>query len=257
MPFTHHNGAYLTVGDARIYYEESGDPAGQPLLFLHGGLGCLSDCNALLKRLPSRLRLIGMDLRGHGRSTLGSAELSYLRHQTDVEALCEHLDLRDVIILGFSDGGIAAFKLAAARRPRISHVIAAGAHWRLLADAPARDRFARIDSSTWRQRFPDAVAHYEQVNPEPDFNRLVRAVKHLWLDASGQDYPNASISQIAIPMLLIRGDSDFLLERDEMAQFQARVKHARLLNLPSAGHDVLNEAAEASASAIRAFLEAS
>ncbi|WP_139166863.1 hypothetical protein [Chromobacterium sphagni] len=88
----------------------------------------------------------------------------------------------DAIVLG-----IAAFRLAAARHPRISHLIAAGAHRRLLAGAPARHRYARIDSRSWRLRFPDAVDHYERVNPEPDFDRLVQEGKALWLDESGQD----------------------------------------------------------------------
>ncbi|WP_139166862.1 hypothetical protein [Chromobacterium sphagni] len=76
IPFTHENGGHLSVDHAQIYYEECGNPASQPLLFLHGGLGCLTVCNALLERLPSSLRLVGMDLRGQGRSTLGSDALS-------------------------------------------------------------------------------------------------------------------------------------------------------------------------------------
>nr|WP_199064835.1 alpha/beta hydrolase [Chromobacterium sp. ASV5] len=253
MPFDHQRGHYLEVDDARLYFEESGNPAGPPLLLMHGGLGCLLDFNALREQLPADWRLIAMDWRGHGRSTLGSAPLTYLRHQRDAEALLARLGLRRAVLLGFSDGGIAALRLAAARPDAFPAVIALGAHWRA-PEGAARDALAGVNAAVWESRLPAAVAHYRTVNPQPDFERLAQAVVRLWLDRSEDGYPGERVRAIGAPTLLIRGDGDFLLPLDELAQLQTRIAGAQLCNVPYARHDVHNEATEFVALAVNACL---
>ncbi len=75
--FSHSNGHQLQIEDANIYFEIVGNPTGQPLILLHGGLGTLADFNNILARLTPQFRFIGIDFRGHGKSTMGSTHLSY------------------------------------------------------------------------------------------------------------------------------------------------------------------------------------
>ena len=79
MPaFTHTDGHHLSVDGARLYHEAIGPADGPALLMLHGGLGSMTDLNPIAERLAGRWRLIGIDLRGHGRSTLGNTPLRSL-----------------------------------------------------------------------------------------------------------------------------------------------------------------------------------
>ena len=57
----------IEVNGIELYWEEIGH--GEPLLWLHGGMGCGADWRYVFKEPPSGYRLIAPDLRGHGAST--------------------------------------------------------------------------------------------------------------------------------------------------------------------------------------------
>jgi len=57
------------VNGYRMHYELFGDPAGEPLLWLHGWSGTGQDWKFIFKDPPAGFRLIGPDVRGNGAST--------------------------------------------------------------------------------------------------------------------------------------------------------------------------------------------
>jgi pimeloyl-ACP methyl ester carboxylesterase len=62
-------------------------------------------------------RVIAPDLRGHGRSTVGTGGLELDRVAGDVAELLVALDLRDAILVGHSMGGMLALRLLARQAP--------------------------------------------------------------------------------------------------------------------------------------------
>ncbi|WP_299022057.1 alpha/beta hydrolase [uncultured Photobacterium sp.] len=98
-------------------------------MFLHGGLGSMVDFNALIERIPATSLFIGIDLRGHGKSTMGADDMSYARYQQDVEAVLAHLDVSTVTVLVFSDGGIVGYRMTANSKNNIKKLIALGSQW--------------------------------------------------------------------------------------------------------------------------------
>ena len=68
--FDHNSGEYLDIDGAKIYYEVTGDDA-PALLFLHGGFGDLETFNTILPDLNEGFKVIGIDSRGQGKSTVG------------------------------------------------------------------------------------------------------------------------------------------------------------------------------------------
>ena len=68
----------------------------------------MTDLNPIAERLAGRWRLIGIDLRGHGRSTLGNTPLTYARHEADVRAVLDALGITRCAMFGFSDGGVVS-----------------------------------------------------------------------------------------------------------------------------------------------------
>lgn len=223
-------------------------------MLLHGGLGDITDFNSILGRLPSQFKCIGIDFRGHGKSTMGSARLTYEQYQTDVEAVLEHLHIRSFSLLGFSDGGIVGYRLAAKAPSNVRRLMTIGAQWRLDANDPAFDMLSGLTSDMWREMFPDSVASYEQTNPEPDFEALVQAVVGLWTDTTATGYPNEAVRKITAPMLIVRGDQDHLFSVSEAVELRSRVEGAGFLNIAFAGHAVHEEAADIVMAAVNAFL---
>jgi non-heme chloroperoxidase len=86
-----------------IYYEDHG--AGQPVVLIHGyPLNSTSWERQEPVLLHAGRRVIRYDRRGFGRSSQPTVGYDYDTFAADLNALLEHLDLRDVILVGFSMG---------------------------------------------------------------------------------------------------------------------------------------------------------
>jgi pimeloyl-ACP methyl ester carboxylesterase len=253
--FDHQSGSVLERGDAHIYFEQTGNPHGKPMALLHGGLGNLTDLNPLLPPLLESHQLVGIDFRGHGRSTLGSEALSYERHQADVEAVMDHLGIASFSILGFSDGGIVGYRLAASTPERIPMLITIGAQWQLWARDPVYRRLKEMTAAQWRDRDPESVACYEAINPAPDFGHLMKAVVKLWTDLGPSGYPGESVTRILAHTLIVRGDLDPILSLKQATELRQQIDQAQFFNLPQCSHEVHKEAPELLLPGLRRFLD--
>ncbi|MHC1790833.1 alpha/beta fold hydrolase [Solidesulfovibrio sp.] len=253
LGFNHRDGRHISIDGAEIYYEIQGNAAGAPIVFLHGGFGSIEDFNALLPGLGQTCRLIGIDSRGQGRSTLGSETLTYRRLQQDAEQVMRHLGLEAPTIIGHSDGGIATLRIAAGNALKLTRIVTIGAHWALAADDPTREMYAGVTPESWREMFPESYAAYQKHNPSPDFAALTQALLGLWLDSGEDGYPNEAVRNIRCATLVIRGDEDPLVSRTNAVELADRVANAKLLNLPFAGHCVHDEQPEPVLWALKAF----
>lgn len=252
--FTHETGCYLSYDGAEIYYELLGDPACEPLVLLHGGLGCITDLNSVLDGIPNNYRLIGIDLRGHGKSTIGNKELNYYQYQRDVEAVLNHLEIRSFSLFGFSDGGIVSYRLAASGNCNVKRVITLGSQWRLKEDDPSIELLRSVTPDDWKAMFPDSVAYYNKINPQPDFELLVEKVKNVWMDTSISGYPDTTVSDIQCPVLVMRGDDDYLFSLDEAVELVKRIEESKFMNIACAEHEAHKESTDICCSIISKFL---
>ncbi|MEC5318389.1 alpha/beta hydrolase [Brenneria populi subsp. brevivirga] len=247
-------GQTVTVDNTALFVSEAGKADGEPIVLLHGGLGSRNDFLPLAKYLAADYRLIAIDSRGHGRSELGDAPLTYHRLEQDVSAVLTALGLTGAGIIGHSDGGIVALRLAASGSVKPRFVVAVGAHWQLPADDPTRGIYQGVTENEWREMFPQQIRQYEAENPKPDFAALFAATTAMWLGNDDNAYPGASVRSIACPLLVVRGDDDFLVSRSQAFDLAEQVAGARLLNLPFASHTLLEESPEAVLPVFKAFL---
>jgi pimeloyl-ACP methyl ester carboxylesterase len=238
VEFNHKTGKYLEVDGANIYYEEI-ENAGKPtLLFLHGGFGNIEDFNSLLPMFADDYHIVGIDSRGHGNSTLGTGKLTYRRLQFDVEAIVNHLQLKDIHIIGFSDGGIIAYRLAAANRIPLRKIVTIGATW-CLSDAELVEKItADMTLEDWKEYFFD---FYQLHNPQPDFDRFSKCVIEMWTDKTEDGYPLESVENITVPTLIIRGNEDNAFPLESAVELTAKIKESLLFNIPFAPHDAHNK----------------
>lgn len=117
-PYRH---SMLAVDDLHtLYWEESGNPDGQPVLFLHGGPG--GGTSPTHRRFfdPAHYRIVLFDQRGAGKSTpLGE----YRQNTTDlliadIERLREMLGIEQWLVFGGSWGSTLALAYGEARPDR-------------------------------------------------------------------------------------------------------------------------------------------
>ena len=254
MPFDHRCGRHLPINGTRIYVETLGDPSGPPLLMLHGGMGSIEDFNPLADQLAKRFRLVGIDSRGHGASSLGDGGLSYAMLQADIEAVAAQLELPRYDVLGFSDGGIAGLRMAAAAGARIGKLVTIGAHAAPAAGDPAFDIYRKVTGAGMREKFPEMVKAYESVSPDKDFDKLTAALVAMWLDQGKDGYPGASCRDIRCELLVVRGDDDHLVSRASINDLLELVPKARYLSVPFAGHETHKDKTESVLLAVNEFL---
>lgn len=193
-------GRYANAGDAKIYYEVYGK--GSPIVILHGGIfGSTYEMYQVIDSLSKNYQVIAVSTRGHGKSELGTQPITYEQKANDVMAVINDVTKDSVIIIGFSDGGYAGYKLASMYPERVKKLIAIGATelYRGVRDFKFTAKQASaLDTVYWKQQFT--------LMPEPDrlqemFTKLGDMYNHLTLDST-------FFQTIKCKTLVIAGDKD-------------------------------------------------
>lgn len=111
-----------------VYIEQSGNPDGQPVIFLHGGPG--SGCNPGQRRFfdPKVYRIILFDQRGCGRSQpAGETRLNTTQHLVaDIERIRTHLGIARWHVFGGSWGSTLALSYATCHPTRVISLVLRG-----------------------------------------------------------------------------------------------------------------------------------
>jgi pimeloyl-ACP methyl ester carboxylesterase len=105
------NTKYLEQGEGRIAYDDSGDG---PLVVCVPGMGDLRGEFRFLRPLlvDVGLRVVTMDVRGHGETSLGWSDYSVAGVGSDILALIHHLDSGPAMVVGNSMAAGAAAWMA-------------------------------------------------------------------------------------------------------------------------------------------------
>lgn len=252
--FNHFSGNYLNIDGAKIYYEEAGNKNKPVLFMMHGGFENIENLNPLAAYLINDFCIIGMDTRGHGKSTSGTDKLSYERIQLDAEGILNHLKIKTTSILGFSDGGIVGYRLAAAKKVNVNKLITIGASWCENDITLAEDILKSITPESAKEYFPKDVEMYFALNPEPDFEQFTELVVNMWTDKTESGHPGENVQHIEAETLILRGEDDFLVSLESLVELKKRIKKSLLANIPFAGHQVYPEQPQITESIIKQFL---
>jgi non-heme chloroperoxidase len=124
-------GTVTTKDGIEIYYKDWGPTNAQPIVFHHGWPLSADDWdNQMLFFLGKGYRVVGIDRRGHGRSTQVSDGHDMDHYASDAAAVVEHLNLRNAVHIGHSTGGGEATRYVARHgqpNKRVAKLILIGA----------------------------------------------------------------------------------------------------------------------------------
>ena len=244
---------FIEYQGAQLHYQIGGVDNAPVMVLLHGGFGSISDFDALLPRLLNHYYVIAVDTRGHGRSTLGTAALSYAQAADDVRHILGHLGIEKYTLFGFSDGGITAYRLGIADQ-NVQKLITVGSDWHKDHLGEVRPMFESLTVDFLKENMPQQLADYVANHPEPDAEKWVAALRDMWLDESATGYPNDDMRHITAPVLAIRGEADFLYAFADWAALQDVLPDVHLMNVPFAAHEAIKEQPDMVWAAIQAFL---
>ena len=123
------NSGFLRVSPLHeIYYEESGNPKGKPVVFLHGGPGGGTDPKMRRFFNPKRYRIVLFDQRGCGRSRPSASLVDNTTWHlvSDIEAIREHLKIDRWQVFGGSWGSTLALAYSQKHPERVTELVLRG-----------------------------------------------------------------------------------------------------------------------------------
>ncbi len=198
----------IEANGVKYYYEIHGK--GDPLLLLHGGLGSIDMFAPVLPSLIQNREVIGVDLHGHGRTTLGDRRIDLQAMADDLATIVATLGYKQVDVLGYSLGGGVALRLAVQHPPLVRRLALVSTPFAQKGFFPemlpmqAQVGAAMMDSMKDTPMYQSYVA----IAPNPkDFPRL--------LDRMGEymrtpyDW-SADVKTLTMPVMLVYGDSDMI-----------------------------------------------
>ena len=219
---------YLDRKDARLFWAQFGD--GAPVLFLHGGAGNSNHWGNQIAELAKKHLVTVMDTRGHGRSSSRASAVSYRLFAEDASAVMEFLDLKNVAVVGWSDGAIAGLQLALAQEKRLSKLYAFGANVTLDGYKPGG-----AASKTFAAYMDRCKAEYQTLAPDASkWGELLQVLAQMW-----RREPNISkqqLSKISIPVTIADGEHDEIIKRAHTQTVAQSIPGAKLEVIPDVSH---------------------
>jgi pimeloyl-ACP methyl ester carboxylesterase len=199
---------HAAINGVNYYYAVYGK--GEPLLLLHGGLGQIEMFGPNLGLLAKGRQVIGVDLHGHGRTDLGTRDISVIDMADDFAALLEKLGYQKVDVMGYSLGGAAAFRLAVQHPQLVRRLV-------IVSAGMAQDQFF---PEMLPQQAAVSAAMMEQMRGTPMYKSYVAIAPHpedfpKLLDRMGaymrKPYDwSADVKKVTAQTMLVYGDSDMI-----------------------------------------------
>ena len=237
-----------------IWYEERGEPAGPPLVALHGGILTFeASFGDVLPWLAQDRRVIGVELQGHGHTPDTGRPMSIERFAEDVAELLDHLGIERADLWGFSLGALTATGLAIRHPSKVRRLVLAAVNIRPDGyhpeiTAPEQDD-PRLPTE---QEFASWQAAYEAVAPNPaDFFPFLERMQPVVHDWAG--WTDDQVRSITAPTLLVVGDQDFV-RLDHAAEMLDLFPDSRLAVLPATRHTEVMQRSEQLRALVQPFL---
>ena len=105
---------HVRNGGLTLNVVEDGDPAGTPIVLLHGITSSIRTWAWIVPELADRFRVLRLDFRGHGRSDRAPGEYAPAGYVSDAVAVLTHVG-RPCVVIGHSLGGGTAAALTQQR----------------------------------------------------------------------------------------------------------------------------------------------
>nr|WP_245624108.1 3-oxoadipate enol-lactonase [Jannaschia donghaensis] len=229
----------------RLHVSDEG-PRDGPVVVFANSLGTdMRLWDAILPLLPTGLRVVRYDKRGHGQSDVPDGPYSMGTLVSDAEAVMDHLDVAGVTFVGLSVGGMIAQGLAVKRPDLIARMVLSNTAAKIGTPAFWDDRIATV-----RARGMAAIADGVM---ERWFGRDFRATPKLaiwrarFCDVSPEGYAGCcaaisgtdfytSTSGLRLPTLAIAGPEDASTPPDLVRETADLIPGSKFALIRRAGH---------------------
>ncbi len=252
---------YIKVeSNVRLHITDAGE--GRPIVLIPGWP--LSDemyeyqYNDLINK---NFRVIGITLRGFGKSDKPFGEYNYDVHAADIKKVLRKLDVKDAVLVGFSMGGAIAIRyLSKFKGAHVSKLVLAGAAapiWTQREDFPYNLPKSAVDNLI-------ALNFEDRPKLLSDFAKIFSATATSlnkgignWLNGIGLSASSYATAQclialrdtdlrkemmkITVPTLIMHGKKDKICSFDLAEQMNTGIANSHLVTFENSGHSLFLE----------------
>lgn len=213
-----------------LYYEQSGNKDGNPVVFLHGGPGGGTDPKDRCFFNPQKYRIVLFDQRGAGKSTPSACieENTTWDLVRDVEKVREHLGIEKWHVFGGSWGSTLSLAYAQSHPNRVKSLVLRG----IFTLRESELRFFYQEGASFL--FPDAWDDYLKPIPEAERGDLILAY-HAQLNCADDEVrKNAAKAwsrwEMATSKLFVDPAYIAEAEKDDWANAFAKIENHYFIN---------------------------
>lgn len=254
----------LELDDIKLHYCEDGDRGGAPVVFANSLGTTLHLWDPILPHLPEGLRLIRYDMRGHGQTDVPEPPYSMGKLVHDVEQLMDALEVKGVLFVGLSIGGLVAQGLATKRLDLVRAMVLSntaakiGTHdiWNARFDLIRDGGMEAVADATMERWFSKAWHGTPQIAPWRDMLTATAADGYIGCGnaIAGTDFYTTTAA-LSLPTLAIAGAEDGATPPDLVRETQELVKGSQFHLIRQGGHLPCVEQPEEYASVLTRFMQ--
>lgn len=243
-------GHRAMINGAQLWYAEWGARnRGVPVLLLHGGALNSNYFGLLIPVLVQHgYRVIAMDSRGQGRSARSQGPITYHMMANDVLELLDLLRVRQVSLVGWSDGGIIGLDLAINHPQRLRRLFAFGANADSLGVYENAEKAPLVVAFMAR-----AKKEYHEFSTTPDdWDSFQAVMNKMWL--TEPDFTPGQLRSIRVPTTIADGEHEEIIKPEHARYLAATIPNAKLDILPNVSHFAILQDPAAFNAAVLDFL---
>lgn len=273
-------GRTVFVGDREMFVRDTGRHDLPPLLLIHGwSFDGEMTYHRIIPALSDRFRVIVPDLRNHGRSEWVRGRYDVDDLADDVAGVLRELDVTDVMVVGYSLGGMVAQALARRHPLLVGRLVLAATAAHPIDGTPRRVAakvgffLGRAAARVSRAEFArgSLVAVERSAGLEPRHRRwlwsaLMRRDASLFYEAGQAAWRFDSrdwVGRLGRPVTVVINDRDQIVPTERQRELAALVPDAVVVTLEGVGHEsilsiperyveLINDSAQAGSSGDRA-----
>ncbi|MFN8052075.1 MAG: alpha/beta hydrolase [Acidimicrobiales bacterium] len=268
-----------TADGGELHVVESGDPAAQPVVLMHGVTLQWWVWSSLMELLGDRYRVLAWDMRGHGESRAGSDGVSLEATAVDLATLLRELGLEDAIVVGHSMGGMTIGQFVRDHRAELEARVAAlyfvatsgSAIDKVVSRGSLRTAYGAVGLALvnglkrpmpypWKDNDLSAVllraafGHRATAVMIEQVREMVGSMSTATMIEAGNAIALHDVRDVLgaidVPTAVVVGDTDRITPPGHAREIAELVKGATLTVLPGVGHQIMQEDPEALVSGI-------
>lgn len=257
---TVHLSTYVT-----LHYAERGNREREVIVFLHGYTDSWFAFSRVLSLLSPSYHAFAFDQRGHGDSDKPECCYTAEDFTADVDAFMDAVGVEEATLVGDSSGGLIAQRVALDYPHRVSRLVLMGSPTTLVNNESVIEAEKQLVAlkdpipPEFVKEFHEGIIHH----PVPEeflataLSEALKVTARVW-----RDYwkgvlmvdDTSRLGEIDVPTLILWGERDAVLRREEQEWRVSVIPQATLKVYPDTGHAVAFERPEWVVRDLEAFI---